>query len=203
MDRAPGAQPPLYGLDIETDTAVDGLDPAASPVVAVALSTDDGDEVFTGDEAHVLARLDERLRELPDGVVATWNGGAFDLPFLADRAAARGEPLGLRLAPDPWVRLAHEPLPGHDGAYRAAWYAHRHLDVYRAYQADVGRALGVSCALKSIARVVGLDPIEVDRERIHELAAAELDAYVASDARLTRLLALRRWPGIAVCVDSL
>jgi hypothetical protein len=59
----------------------------------------------------------------------------------------------------------------------------------------------VSCALKSIARVVGLRAVEVDRERIHELAAAELDAYVASDARLTRLLAVRRWPGIAACVD--
>jgi uncharacterized protein YprB with RNaseH-like and TPR domain len=199
--RAAAPPPPLYGLDIETDTSVDGLDPAASPVVAVALSTGEGDEVFTGGEAEVLRRLDGRLRALPDGVVATWNGGAFDLPFLADRAAASATTLGLRLTPDPWVRPSHDPLPGHAGAYRATWYAHRHLDVYRAYQADVGRTLGVSCALKSIARVVGLRAVEVDRERIHELAAAELDAYVASDARLTRLLAVRRWPGIAACVD--
>ena len=28
----------VYGLDIETDTTVDGLDPAVAPIVTVALS---------------------------------------------------------------------------------------------------------------------------------------------------------------------
>ena len=197
------SDPPVYGLDIETDTAVDGLDPVLSPVVAVALSTPDADEVLTGSEAGILARLDARLRALPPGVLATWNGGAFDLPFLADRAAMRGLRLGLVLTPDPFRFSADDPLAGHVHVYRATWHDHRHLDAYRAYQADVGPALRVSSSLKSIARLVGLTPVEVDRERIHELAAAELDAYVASDARLTRLLTLRRWPGIARWVDRL
>lgn len=195
------AEPRIYGLDIETDTTLDGLDPAISPIVTVALSGAEADTVFVGDEADLLAALDAHLRDLEPGVIATWNGSGFDLPFLADRATACGLALGLRLTPDPTVVQSHGPLPGHRGAYRATWYRHRHLDAYRVYRADVGRVLGVSCSLKAIARMVGLTPVEVDRERIHELAPALLDAYVLSDARLARVLAERRWPGAALCVD--
>ena len=191
----------IYGLDIETDTTIDGLDPVVSPVVSVALSTPGADEVFVGREADRLAALDARLRALAPGVIATWNGAAFDLPFLADRATACGVALGLRLAPDPTVVLSHGPLPGHAGAYRAAWYGHQHLDAYRVYRGDVGRVLQISCSLKAIARLVGLTPVEVDRERIHELSPTALAAYVASDARLARVLTERRWPGVARCVD--
>jgi DNA polymerase elongation subunit (family B) len=193
----------MYGLDIETDTTVDGLDPAVSPVVTIALSTPEGDEVFEGDEAVLIAALDARLRTLPPGILATWNGAAFDLPFLADRARACGLALGLRLVPDPTVVLGRCPLPGHEGAYRASWYGHAHLDAYRVYRDDVGRVLRLSCSLKAMARLVGLAPVEVDRERIHELAPAVLAAYVASDARLARVLAERRWPGVARCIDAL
>ncbi|HET6949101.1 MAG TPA: 3'-5' exonuclease [Acidimicrobiales bacterium] len=193
----------IYGLDIETDTTVDGLDPAVSPVVTAALSTAAGDEVFTGDEAALLAALDERLRDLPPGVIATWNGATFDLPFVADRAAVCGVALGLRLTRDPTVVLHRDPLAGHLGAYRATWYAHGHLDAYRIYRSDVGRVLGVSCGLKSIARMVGLAAVEVDRERIHELPPAALAAYVASDARLTRLLVVRRLPGALAAQPAL
>lgn len=196
-------RPPIYGLDIETDTTVDGLDPAVSPVVTVAVSTPADDHVFTGTEADVLRAADAALAGLEPGVVATWNGAAFDLPFLADRTARLGLRLGLRLALDPAIAMSRPPLPGHTGAYRAAWHGHAHLDAYRLYRGDVGPALGVSCSLKSIARLVGLAPVEVDRENIHLLPADVLAAYVASDARLARLLAERRWPGAAPAVDAL
>jgi DNA polymerase elongation subunit (family B) len=192
---------PIYGLDIETDTSVDGLDPAVSPVVTAALSTPAGDEVFDGAEGELLGALDARFGALVPGVIATWNGAVFDLPFLADRAALAGLELGLRLVPDPTVVLHREPLRGHLGAYRATWHGHRHLDVYRVYRGDVGRVLGISCSLKAIARVVGLSPVEVDRERIHELTADRLAAYVTSDARLARILAERRTPGMIRVVD--
>jgi DNA polymerase elongation subunit (family B) len=199
---APAPPPAVYGLDIETDTTVSGLDPAVSPVVTVALATAEGEEIFAGPEPALLTALDARLRGLPAGILATWNGAAFDLPFLADRAAACGVTLGLRLVPDPTVVLSHDPLSGHEGAYRAAWHAHRHVDGYRMYRGDVGRILGISCSLKAIARFVGLTPVEVDREGIHELGTAELDAYVASDARLTRMLVERRRAGLSPFVDS-
>jgi hypothetical protein len=60
----------------------------------------------------------------------------------------------------------------------------------------------VSCSLKAIARLVGLSPVEVDPEHIHELDPAALRAYVASDARLARVLAERRWPGAHSFVDD-
>ena len=140
-----------------------------SPVVTVALATAAGDEIFVGPERPILWRWTTGCGCWRPGILATWNGAAFDLPFLADRAAACGVTLGLRLAPDPTVTLRHGPLAGHEGAYRASWYAHRHVDGYRMYRGDVGRVLGMSCSLKAIARVVGLTPVEVDRERIHEL----------------------------------
>src|SRR5688500_12385793 len=93
---------PLYGLDIETDTSDDGLDPGVARVVAVGVSSvEAGDVVLTGDEAGVLTALDGHLADVDPGVVVTWNGGAFDLPFLAARAAVHGVPLGLELAWDP------------------------------------------------------------------------------------------------------
>ncbi|HEY8527729.1 MAG TPA: 3'-5' exonuclease [Acidimicrobiales bacterium] len=193
----------IYGLDIETDTSVDGLDPAVAPVVTAALSTPEGDEVFAGPERELLAALDDALRELRPGVLATWNGAAFDLPFLADRAARHGLEVGLTLTLDPTIVSRRPPLAGHDGAYRARWHGHRHLDAYRLYRGDVGPALRVSCSLKTIARVVGLAPVEVDREQIHALPEDVLRDYVVSDARLARLLTERRWPAAAPFVDPL
>jgi uncharacterized protein YprB with RNaseH-like and TPR domain len=198
VSRAPAPGPadgrPIYGLDIETDTTIDGLDPRVAAVVTAALSTPDGDEVFAGPERALFLELDSRLRDLPAGVIATWNGAVFDLPFLADRAARLGLVGGLRLAVDRTVVLRRSPLPDHPGAYRAAWYHHAHLDAYRLYRSDVGRVFQISCGLKSIARLVGLAPVEVDRARIHDLSVEALAAYVASDARLARLLAERRRP---------
>ena len=182
----------MYGLDIETDTTINGLDPAVGGIVTVALSGPDGDEVFDGPEGDMLGAVDARLAGLEPGVLATWNGAFFDLPFLADRAAHHGIVLGLRLTLDPRIASRRDPLPGHSGAYRACWHGHRHIDAYQLYRSDVGRVLGVSCSLKAIARLVGLTPVEVDRARIHDLAPDALAAYVASDARLARLLAERR-----------
>jgi uncharacterized protein YprB with RNaseH-like and TPR domain len=191
----------VYGLDIETDTTVDGLDPDVAAVVTVALSNDGYDEVFTGDEASILYEVDQRLAAVPEGVIATWNGAAFDLPFLADRASLHGIPLGLRLRHDPRISMDHDPLPGHVGAYRARWHRHGHVDAYRLYRADVGPALKVSCSLKSIARLVGFTPIDVDRTRIHDLSHEMLHAYASSDARLARVLTERRWPTAVRYVD--
>jgi DNA polymerase elongation subunit (family B) len=194
-------RPTVYGLDIETDTTVDGLDPEVAAVVTVALSNDGFDEVFTGNEDTILHDLDERLAVVPPGVIATWNGAAFDLPFLADRAALHGIHLGLRLRSDPTIALDHPPLPGHQSAYRARWHKHGHVDAYRLYRADVGPTLRVSCSLKSIARLVGFTPIDVDRTRIHDLSHEMLHAYAASDARLARVLTERRWGTASRYVD--
>ena len=197
---------PLYGLDIETDTTDDGLDPGVARVVAVAVSAaESGDVVLTGPELAVLSALDAHLGTLPPGVLVTWNGGAFDLPFLATRAAVVGMPLGLELAWDPaGYRLGRVPLPGSLGTYAAAWYGHDHLDAYRAW-----RSLGLappesSCGLKAVARAEGFEAVEVDDVALlHELPVGELRRYVASDASLARRLAEHRWSAVRRCIDRL
>ena len=191
----------LYGLDIETDTSTNGLDPAVAPVVAVGLSSEaEGDVAFTGPEAAVLTDLDAYLSTLPPGVIVTWNGAAFDLPFLADRAATHGLEIGLSILWDPAIRKRRDPIPGHVGAYRARWHDHDHLDAYRAYR-RIAEDPEISCALKAVARREGFEPIEVDCEQIHTLSPDELASYVLSDARLARLLASRRWREIRHFVD--
>jgi uncharacterized protein YprB with RNaseH-like and TPR domain len=195
----------LYGLDIETDTSADGLDPGVARVVAVAVSSEaGGDVVLTGPEAGVLAALDAHLDDLPAGVLVTWNGGAFDLPFLAARAAVIGVPLGLELAWDPsGYRAGRTPLPGALGTYAAGWYGHEHVDAYRAWRTRLA-APDESCGLKAVARSLGLDAVEVDDVALlHELPVGELRRYVASDASLTRRLAELRWSDVRRCIDRL
>ena len=194
--------PVLYGLDIETDTTCDGLDPAVSSVVAVAVDWAGGRKVFTGPEPALLRSLDAWLRRARPGVVVTWNGAGFDLPFLADRASAVGVRLGLELVGDASLDGRHPPLTGHDHPYRARWHRHLHLDaccLYRALHAGEERSFG----LKLIAQEHGLVPVEVDSSRIHELTPAELRRYVASDAFLARSLAERRWLDAGGHVDAL
>lgn len=183
--------PLLYGLDIETDTSIDGLDPAQARIVAVALSTPDGDEVIGGPEPSILAGLDHRLKALAPGVVVTWNGSGFDLPFLADRAGRHRVRLGLRLDADPSIGDRHAPLRGHEWPYRARWHGHLHLDACTLYRSLLPPS--ESCGLKAVARSFGMEPVELDPTSIHMARRASLVDYVASDARLTRLLAERAW----------
>ena len=193
----------VYGLDIETDTTHDGLDPRVSPIVAVAIAGPDESIVFGGVETNLLHELDEYLERLAAGVLVTWNGARFDVPFLADRARLCEVDLGLRLVADSRSRTHREPLPGHAGGYLASWYNHSHLDAYAVFRADVGASLGIPCGLKPLARLLGLTPVEVDASAIHTLSKADVDAYVASDAEITRELALRRWPTASRAIDQL
>ena len=198
------AAPLLYGLDIETDTSTDGLDPGVSAVVAVALSSvADGDSVFTGSEAAILRTLDAALGDLPPGVVVTWNGSAFDLPYLAARARLHGIELGLELHWDPrGLRPGRAPLPGAIGSYAARWWQHEHVDAYRAWRALTPDP-DESCALKAVARRVGLAAIELDRACVHEASLENLRKYASSDASLARKLAAGRWSEVRAFIDRL
>ena len=195
---------PWYGLDIETDTTVDGLDPANSRILAIALTGAGVEIVLDGDEAALLADLDRALADLRPGVIVTWNGAAFDLPFIADRARLHGLDIGLRLRPDPSIPR-RDPLPGHEGAYRGTWYSHRHIDGYQLFRADVGTDAGAGvqlpCGLKPLARFVGLPVVEVDREEMHLLDARTTRRYVTSDANLARELVLRRVATATAAID--
>jgi len=195
---------PLYGLDIETDTTDDGLDPGVAAIVAVAVSScDGGDVILTGAERGILSALDAHLAEVEPGVVVTWNGGAFDLPFVAARAARHGLDLGLELAWDPAAyRVGRRPLPGALGTYAATWHGHAHVDAYRAWRSLVDPEQ--SCALKAVAASAGFEAEVVDDvTRLHLVPLGRLRRYVASDASLARRLAELRWRDVRRFVDRL
>jgi len=190
----------LTALDIETETRFGGgLDPLGSSVVAVALAFDDGSvSVFDdADEAALLVRVDETLRSR-HGLLLTWNGAGFDLPFIAVRARILGidNTIGLVTRPDPALPVKYAPPPGLGDPVRARWCATAHVDVAHLYR-SFAEANGLQWSLKPVARHHGLEPVEVDRTAIHDLSPSELEAYVASDALVTMDLA-RRLPVTAL-----
>lgn len=199
---------PIYGLDIETDTSPltdeekaagftsRGLDPAITPITAIALATEYGPYVMCDmDEKVMLTKLDRLLSVLEPGILATWNGAVFDLPFIDARAKSLGLSIGLGLTPDSTIVPKYQPTPGYDGGYRATWAGHHHLDL--AYEVkEEAAALGIPWSLKPYAReILGREPIQVDREQMHTLTAEELHEYVASDAIITRDLTIEHLRG--------
>lgn len=205
----------IFALDIETDTSpltdaekaagftTRGLDPRITPVTAVALHADGETHVihaedYADGEAGLLSGVGAYMigaganRNL-GGVLVTWNGSVFDLPFLADRARTLGVDVWLsklELTPDERIVPKYDPLPGHAGGYRATWCGLPHIDM--AYvDKDECLAAGVSWSLKPWAKHLGMNPVEVDRTRMHELSREELNAYVGSDAKITHDLAAR------------
>lgn len=200
----------IYALDLETDTSGGGgLDPQTAGITECALTTGDGDTVLSaaGDETGMLIALDDTLAALPPGLIVTWNGTFFDLPFLrtrtsirrraCDPAAKRLRDFGMQLIPQPDLHPRYDYLNGHACGYTAVWQRrdhrdapHQHLDVSFAYR-QVADALGVRSGLKPVARALGIEVIEVDRARMHLLTDAERIAYASSDTRATRELALR------------
>lgn len=200
---------PVYGLDIETQAnpgSDDPPDPHTSLVRTAVLSTARGETSFTGDEASLLEDLDDALFHLEPGIIATWNGGTFTMPFLADRASMWGLHLGLRLAADPRLRPRGELLRGHATAYRAGWHDHGHLDAARLFRSgrrplievdEMLRSLGFRSGSKHRA-VTGTIPV-VSNEVQHDAA----HTYPSNDARLVRVLVERRLPGAARAVDRI
>lgn len=180
----------LVGLDIETDTTIDGRDPRHSRIVAVALASSDGDLSIVlddPDEAALLTDLIEHVSRLDkDDVIVTWNGAGFDLPFLEVRAKVLGIDLPWSLWPSKRVPK-YEPV-GVAGPLRASFGHIGHVDVAYMYK-DLAEAAGVQWALKPVSLLCGLEPVQVNREKIHELSPDELSAYVTSDARCTAYLA--------------
>lgn len=197
----------IYGLDIETDNSAGfGLDPRRAGVTEVAVATADGGEVFADEsEARLLRGVIEFFNDMPTGLIATWNGSFFDLPYLVDRMNGHlGDVPGFQdgsagpmLTFDRELKPKYEPLGGHAGGYSAVWFKqgeaipHQHLDIAQAYRSFADEA-GVKWSLKPVAIASGIEMVELDRERLHVYTAAERKAYCLSDASGTRELALRR-----------
>lgn len=173
-----------YGLDIEIDPRAGVVDPATVPIRAIGLSSDRIDHLLEGDEAQMLRDLDEVLRIAEPGVVATWNGSIFDLPYLADRARIRNVSLDLTLVEEPVRSRRRRPLPGHRGPYLAMWGHHRHLDTYRLY----GDATPPTTWSKLLGRGHNRGIVADSDDLVNEA----LNAHARTDAHLARMLTERR-----------
>lgn len=184
----------IYGIDIETDVSFGSIDPSEAPIRAIGCSTRDAEVTFTGEETSILRRIDDHLADLPPGVIATWNGATFDLPYIADRARMLGVGMRLVLYADRRRRTTRALLPGHDGPYRASWGEHRHLDTFRLY-GDSTTAGGIS-ALLGLRRHRAATIASTD-----DLLNEAIHAHAASDARLARVLTERRGTGAFRHVD--
>lgn len=185
--------PSLFAFDIETDTTVNGLDPAVAEIVSIALWSPAVSEVILGGtERERIERFAELLDAIPDGVAATWNGAVFDVPFIEDRARINGVETGFVIQADPTIIPKYDFLPGHASGYRACLRGHRHADVAYAYRGYAMDHLGPKgWALKPVAKSLGIEMVEVDRSKIHELTREQIERYNLSDARGTYLLAER------------
>lgn len=184
----------FYALDIETDTSkspTSGLDPNEGGITSIAFVGDDLNVVLTDShgETEMLGDLEKLILSVPAGVITSWNGAVFDFPFIASRSEHLGVKTSLRLLYDPSIEVKYRATPGFLGGYRVNWGTHSHLDVQHLYKAKALEA-GVPWSLKPVGRLMGLDPIEVDRTKMHLLTPEEERAYVLSDAVTT--LALSR-----------
>ena len=136
---------------------------------------------------HRLATLVRRSLELEPTCYAILTG------------VTAGVGLGLKLRLDRGLTLHRAPLPGHAGAYRASWHEHGHLDTFRVYGGPTTAAQRLN--LRALGRFVGLGDARSRPSPTQTLSNEALHACAPSDARLARVLAERRWPAAARCVD--
>jgi uncharacterized protein YprB with RNaseH-like and TPR domain len=184
----------IYAFDTETDNSRGhGLNPLKAGFTDLSLATSTGEQVFTdADEAAMLRAFDAAVYGLPAGLMSTWNGTHFDLPFLDTRF----EHVGMihhsfTFVPTPQFPPKYELLPGHDSGLTATILSktgvHAHLDIAYAFKPIAAR-LGAKWGLKPVAKALGFEVIEVDRQQMHLLTEQERQDYAVSDARVTRQL---------------
>lgn len=208
----------VWAFDIETDVRatphVDGtpagLDPRVSAVTSIAIVGSDGstrvETVLNPEhEGELLSGFWSWILRVPYGdTICTWNGGAFDWPYLLQRSLRkRIGPVHLGLLPTS-RRPKYDLLPGETAVMGVRFSEvdlitfpgaeitprRRHVDVAYAYQnwcADND----VPWSLKACAESLGHPPLAAGTGAdTGDMSAAELAAYNVSDAHLTLQLAL-------------
>lgn len=182
-------QPPIYGLDLITDSAGPLIDPTTDRVLEIGLSTPAEDELYEGGEPELLELLDRRLRLLDPGVLATWHGSVLAIPMIAQRSARWQVSLGLSIWTD---RRSAPPSPiaGVEQASCASWHSHQVLDLRRVYESTEPKR-------RSRRRGRSVDPEDLIPPA-DDLAPRD----PRKDARLARQLAERRWSQARRFVDG-
>jgi DNA polymerase elongation subunit (family B) len=209
----------LYALDIETCTNPgDGLNPT-NPLtritsVSVLYGPDDKDLSPTGavifddkNESRLLRSLDAWMtdKDTEPGLIITYNGANFDIPFLLTRSDINDVALGISAKVHSARRGPYGVRKGHAGGYIVKWETkttpHDHVDIWLPY-IKIAKAAGIKAGLKVIAKHYGYTPIEVDRNEMASLSVAQRAAYNLSDVEVTYELA-KRLPDLYSFSDTL
>lgn len=169
-------------LDIETT----GLDPETDSVVAVGIARPGDVQAIRSDDEVELLHWVESVMSVgpPSGLVVTWNGEEFDLPFLAQRFRDRGVPTKLSAVPRAELGKYGKPL------HTCTWAGLEHLDLAPIYR-EAAKQHGVPWSLKPVAEaVLGVMPVEVDRRgsAIAQMPEDALLEYLRSDISITLAL---------------
>lgn len=199
---------PVYSFDIETannkELGEDGLDPRRSRVTSVSVSSDSEDWVFDDDnELNLLTSLSGLITSLDSGILVTWNGSAFDLPFLHDRYkinALPGYPILLRPSSRP---TKYAPIGGHTCGYHAdglLWGKHLHADIQWAWESRA-KEMDVKWSLKPLATALNLNPVIEDAANLHLISSESRAKYNLSDAVVTRKLAIHESINLRLWID--
>lgn len=210
--RPPG--PWFVGLDIETDTATDGLDPRVSRILSWSIAGVETSVVYLARVEEVedsaitgllsaLHGLSHQASVESPLVITTWNGSAFDWPFIHTRLSKLVDesptidldyslwPFRLHLSDDRVPK--YEPIGDHPGGYRVdfpLWPNVFHLDVAFALKGYCEEN-DLSWSLKAVMDHQGMArPKGKLAEKTAELPHWLLAGYNLSDAEATRSLGL-------------
>lgn len=195
---------PVYAIDIETDTAAGGLDPARARITTMAIAHGYGEWAHSGDEKTMLDMAAIIVAGLTPGIFVGWNSAVFDLPFLVTRAQICGSHdflSVLEIVHDIAIVAKYHAATGVEGGYRGQFRRHRHVDIspyWRAYATEHQ----IEWSLKSVAGHFGLEPIVEDMTMLHHRDHARVEAYCASDVRVTRALALAMGPQLLDAAEA-
>jgi DNA polymerase elongation subunit (family B) len=180
----------IYALDIETDNSEGhGLDPNKGRITEIAVQgrAKDVTAVFADEhEKTLLRKFTWHMRTLEPGLVTTWNGSFFDLPFIQTRADILAAPSPLAVEEDEELKPKYDLLPGYTGGVvgvfdsRRGRVPHQHLDISGAYK-QFAADHDVSWSLKPVCAAAGIEMYEIDRTRLQDYTPEERQRYVLSD----------------------
>lgn len=183
----------IVAYDIETDTQKGfGLQPHRTQITEMVLTDNGKTTVLSGDEREILQGFADYMNSCSPGTqFVGWNNQGFDNPTLYIRGQHHKDHLygwGMQLQ-DSSTQGGYGPVGGYTTNQAMNWVTpdgteHKDSDVMLSIlNSPVYK--GGSLRLKQKAQEWGANPIELDRERMHEYTATQREAYVASDGVAT------------------
>lgn len=190
----------IHALDIETDNSNGhGLNPDKSRITELAIQGHNAETtVVLADESEssTLFGVRNHLTKQPPGLIVTWNGTFFDLPFMHTRSGIMLAATGLSIEEDPDLKPKYELLPGYNGGVIGTFESnnpnipHMHMDIAPAYK-QFAADHGVPWSLKPVCAAAGIGMYELDRTRLEKFTPEQRRRYVLSDTNGTLELAYR------------